>query len=165
MIMAQQLSPDADSLSQHEQAEQQSGISGGAAIQEPSAEPSIRSLRRSRDDRVIAGVCGGAGRYLGIDPVVLRLALVALAIGAGTGVLLYIVLWIVIPEAKPGDDLGPAPVVASKETMQWVIGGGLVLIGFLLLAGRIIPWWDSRLFWPAVLIVIGLFVLAKGVRR
>jgi phage shock protein C len=113
---------------------------------------------------MIAGVCGGAGRYLGIDPVLLRLALIALTLGAGAGVLLYIVLWIVIPEAKAGEELAPPPAV-SRDALQWIVGGGLVLIGFLLLAGRVFPWWDSRLFWPAVLILIGLAVLARGVRR
>ncbi len=48
-------------------------------------------LRRSRDDRVIAGVCGGLGRYLGIDPVVVRLAALVLVVAGGTGVLLYLI--------------------------------------------------------------------------
>jgi phage shock protein C len=127
-------------------------------------EPATRVVRRSREDRVIAGVCGGAGRYLGIDPVLLRLAFIALTLGAGSGVLLYVVLWIVIPEARPDEELAPAPAM-GRDTLHWVIGGGLVVLGMLLLAGRVLPWWDERFIWPAVLIVIGLAVLAKGVRR
>jgi phage shock protein C len=48
-------------------------------------------LRRSTDDKVVAGVCGGLGRYFGVDPLFFRLAFVVLAIGGGSGVLLYIV--------------------------------------------------------------------------
>jgi hypothetical protein len=79
--------------------------------------------------------------------------------------LLYIVLWIVIPEAQAGEDLGPAPETASRDTVQLIIGGGLVFIGALILAGQVVPWWDNRLIWPAVLILIGLFVLMKGARK
>ncbi len=57
-----------------------------------------KRLRRSRSDRMIAGVCGGLGEYLGVDPVIIRL-LWAIAIFAyGTGLLLYILAWIVVPE-------------------------------------------------------------------
>ncbi|MBP1909389.1 PspC domain-containing protein [Methanolobus bombayensis] len=57
-----------------------------------------KRLTRSRTDRMIAGVCGGLGNYLGIDPVIIRL-LWAIAIFAyGTGLLLYILAWIIIPE-------------------------------------------------------------------
>ena len=57
--------------------------------------PSQR-LMRSRTDKVIAGVAGGIGQYLAIDPVIVRLALVALVF-TGVGVLLYPVLWLIMP--------------------------------------------------------------------
>ena len=53
-------------------------------------------LMRSRTDKVIAGVAGGIGQYLAIDPVIVRLAFVALAF-TGVGVLLYPVLWLIMP--------------------------------------------------------------------
>ena len=53
-------------------------------------------LMRSRSDKVIAGVAGGIGQYLAIDPVLVRLAFVALAF-TGVGLLLYPVLWIIMP--------------------------------------------------------------------
>jgi phage shock protein PspC (stress-responsive transcriptional regulator) len=59
----------------------------------------IKTLRRSRSDRMLSGVCGGAGKMLGIDPVILRLAFVALTLlGVGTGALLYLIAWVMIPE-------------------------------------------------------------------
>lgn len=64
-------------------------------------------LMRSRTDKVIAGVAGGIGQYLAIDPVIVRLAFVALAL-SGVGILLYPVLWLIMPSeggqrAAPGE--------------------------------------------------------------
>jgi phage shock protein C len=56
-------------------------------------------LYRSRTDRWIGGVLGGLGAYLGIDPVILRIASILLTVlGAGALVIAYIVMWIVVPE-------------------------------------------------------------------
>ena len=59
------------------------------------------TLMRSRVDRKIAGVCGGIALNQGWDSTVVRLIWVALVLFAGTGVLAYVVLWIVLPEAPP----------------------------------------------------------------
>lgn len=59
------------------------------------------ALRRSRSDRVVAGVCGGLGEFFGINPVWFRLAfLIALIPGGVPGLGLYILLWLVIPSAR-----------------------------------------------------------------
>jgi phage shock protein PspC (stress-responsive transcriptional regulator) len=57
-----------------------------------------RRLYRSRTDKQIAGVSGGLGKYLDIDPTIIRLAFVALMVVGGQGLLLYLILAIVIPE-------------------------------------------------------------------
>ncbi|SFP48864.1 Phage shock protein PspC (stress-responsive transcriptional regulator) [Amycolatopsis arida] len=58
-----------------------------------------RKLRRSPTDRMIAGVCGGWARMLGVDAAILRILLVAATIfGVGTPVLVYAVCWILMPE-------------------------------------------------------------------
>ena len=54
-------------------------------------------LRRSRNDKVVAGVAGGFAQWLGIDPVIVRVVLVVLAIFGGSGLLLYAIGWLVIP--------------------------------------------------------------------
>lgn len=56
-----------------------------------------KKLRRSRTDKMVAGVCGGLGKYLEIDSTVVRLAFVLLLIFAGTGVLLYLIMWLIMP--------------------------------------------------------------------
>ena len=60
------------------------------------------TLRRSVMDRQIAGVCGGLGEYFGIDTTAVRVAYVLLSIfsAAFPGLLVYIVLWLLIPERE-----------------------------------------------------------------
>lgn len=57
-----------------------------------------RKLRRSRGNRVLAGVCGGLGNFMGIDPVVIRIAVVLLMFFAGMSLWVYIIMWLLIPE-------------------------------------------------------------------
>ena len=58
-----------------------------------------RRLYRSRSEKVIAGVCGGFAEYFGIDPVIPRLVWVFLVLGAGIGILAYLICWVVIPKS------------------------------------------------------------------
>lgn len=59
-----------------------------------------KTLRRSRDSRMLSGVCGGLGEYFNIDPTLVRIGVVALTIfTGGTGLIAYGVAWIVMPEA------------------------------------------------------------------
>lgn len=58
-----------------------------------------KKLRRSRSDRMVAGVCGGVAKMLGVDAALIRVALVAATIlGFGTGAVLYLICWIMVPE-------------------------------------------------------------------
>ena len=61
----------------------------------------MKRLYRSRDHRWIAGICGGLGEYLNVDPTVVRAAFVLFALAGGSGILAYIILWFIIPE-EPG---------------------------------------------------------------
>jgi phage shock protein C len=60
-----------------------------------------KRLRRSRTERMIAGVCGGIAEYLNVDPTIVRLIWVLIAFLAGAGVLLYIIMWIIMPLDMP----------------------------------------------------------------
>jgi phage shock protein C len=62
-------------------------------------ETPTKTLRRSRSDRMVAGVCGGIARHVGVDAAVVRIVLVAATIlGFGTGALLYAACWLIVPE-------------------------------------------------------------------
>lgn len=56
-----------------------------------------RKLYRSRTNTVFAGVCGGLGEYLSIDPTVVRLAFVLLALFGGQSILVYLIMWLIMP--------------------------------------------------------------------
>jgi phage shock protein C len=71
-------------------------VDAGTTTQAPKP---ARRFRRSNDDRMVAGVCGGAAKMLGIDSSLLRVILVAATIfGVGAGALVYLVCWMVVPE-------------------------------------------------------------------
>jgi phage shock protein PspC (stress-responsive transcriptional regulator) len=59
-----------------------------------------RRVYRDPDNRVLGGVCGGLGAYLSMDPLILRILFIVIFFGFGAGLLIYIILWIIIPEAK-----------------------------------------------------------------
>jgi phage shock protein C len=56
-----------------------------------------RKLYRSRTDRTIAGVCGGLASYFNVDPTLVRVLFVVLAVLGGSGVILYLALWLIVP--------------------------------------------------------------------
>lgn len=57
-----------------------------------------KRLYRSRDNSMIAGVCGGLGEYFDMDPTFIRLLWVLFILAGGSGILAYIIAWIVIPQ-------------------------------------------------------------------
>lgn len=119
-----------------------------------------RLLRRSPDDKVIAGVCGGLGRYLGVDPVLLRIAFVILAVAGGGGILIYVVAWILIPEEREGENLGTVKP-AGQEVTRLIVGGTLIAIGTILLLNLSLPR-VGKYFWPLALIAIGVAVVIQA---
>ena len=74
------------------------GFTGGGSAASAPATQAINTLRRSRNDRWIGGVCGGIAEITGVASWVWRLIFAALLMCAGTGVLFYILLWIFVPE-------------------------------------------------------------------
>ena len=90
---------------------QQAGMAGSA----PAGIAISKRLMRSSRDKKIAGVCGGLAEYFDIDPTIIRvLWLLAIFLG-GTGVLAYIILWIVLPVAPLTVPVvvSPGPVAAG----------------------------------------------------
>jgi phage shock protein PspC (stress-responsive transcriptional regulator) len=57
-----------------------------------------RKLYRSKNNRMIAGVCGGLGDYFNIDPTLVRLLFVLIGLTVGGGFLIYLLLWLILPE-------------------------------------------------------------------
>ena len=135
------------------------------------ASPGPRRLVRSRDDRVIAGVCGGLGEYLGVDAVLIRIAALILIFAGGAGLILYVIGWIAMPEASEGVAVaaGQPPtrpgVPVERTTGAVVIGALFVLIGVFFLLDEAFPDFLSwNWVWPIALIAVGAIVILRARR-
>jgi phage shock protein C len=138
---------------------------------------STKRLERSERNRVIAGLFGGLGEYLNVDPNLLRLAGVALLIVApGVMVLLYALGVLLIP--RRGGKSYLTPEVDMQVVGPVLVGALLVLIGFALIPpSPLLSVWSSevppsmtfRVSVPgtagAVLVVIGLVILFERLRK
>lgn len=71
-----------------------------------------KKLRRSENDRIIAGVCGGLAEHFGIDSTLMRLGFILIVVLGGSGVLLYLILWLIMPKDAN------APAVINKERVK-----------------------------------------------
>ncbi len=132
---------------------------------------------RSRNDRMIGGVAGGIAEYFEIDPVIVRIIFV-LALFFGAGILAYILLWIIIPEApftfenntnttSTSEQDTKSETTEKKEEKfennktrtSYIFGGILVVVGVLLLFDNFISF-DA--FWPLIFIALGVALIFKS---
>lgn len=102
------------------------------ATQPPGMTERLRMLRRSRSDRVVAGVLGGLGRQLGIDPLILRVVTAVLAVFGGVGILLYAIAWLLTPaDDDPASVLDQAigrHSVRDASSVPLALGLGAVIV-------------------------------------
>ncbi len=99
--------------------------------QQPSAPagPTVRAqLRRSGSDRMIGGVCGGLADYSGIDPVLWRVGFVGLTLAGGSGILVYLFLWVLTPSDPLPADTEPSPVERLVDRLHRAISGALASV-------------------------------------
>jgi phage shock protein C len=81
-----------------------------------------RRITRSRSDRMIAGVAGGLAAYFGIDPLFIRIALVVLALINGFGAIIYLALWLIVPNEGSLSE-GRSTVQEAVAEMQAYVEG------------------------------------------
>ena len=74
----------------------------------------VKKLYRSKDDRWLGGVCGGIARYFNVDSTIIRVLFILLALVIGGGILVYIILWIIIPEEPDDLAVESAPEAESE---------------------------------------------------
>ncbi|MDP9234111.1 MAG: PspC domain-containing protein [Actinomycetota bacterium] len=106
---------------------------------------------RSPTDRVLTGVAAGLAGRFGMDPLVIRLGFVVLALAGGAGIILYAVLWLLST-----DGAAPAPVkLAPDAVVRRLIAVGLMVTGALLLLRAAGIWFGDALVWPVMLAAAG----------
>jgi len=84
--------------------------------------PEPRRLKRSSTDRVLGGVCGGLGAYLGVDPIIVRVVAVVLAFFGGAGILFYLAAWLLVPSDDPTASSSPGRAATIAGVVVLVIG-------------------------------------------
>ena len=137
-------------------------------------------LYRSLSNRMIGGVCGGLGAYVNIDPIFVRLLFILLLFGSDFGFILYLLLWIIIPEEggaygfkddsfsdrvkSMGNDIQQA-VTQPHPQAGLIMGAGLIIVGGILFLDRLdlswLNWMDFDILWPILLIVGGIVLLLR----
>lgn len=146
----------------------------------------MKKLYRSRCNRMIGGVCGGIAEYFNIDPVIVRVAAVALFFMGGSALLAYVIGLIIIPsepfappttekqENVPVTSAAAPAVKSSSDAVPLFLGIVLIFIGvgFLLHNLPIFNpfYWQVRhiirhFFWPSLLIISGIFIIVRGWKK
>jgi phage shock protein C len=139
----------------------------------------MKRLYRSRKEKKIEGVCGGIAEYFEVDPTLIRVIAVVFLFVGGAALIAYIVGAIIIP-LQPLDERSSdertqqtIPTRGSEGNVSHI--GSLIIGVLLILFGvhsllRHIPYYRrfyelARDFWPVALIVIGLLVILRSVRK
>jgi signal transduction histidine kinase len=121
------------------------------------------ALRRQPDQALIAGVCAGLARRLGVDPLVVRVAFVAITAVGGAGLALYALLWWLLP-TDAGERRFTLP--GGVKSVQVAAGIGLLMLALLLVLRDWGLWFGDATVWPTVLVVSGAALLwRQGVAR
>jgi phage shock protein PspC (stress-responsive transcriptional regulator) len=122
--------------------------------------PPVKELHRSRDNRMVAGVCGGLGRYFDLNPVFFRVGFVVLALLGGSGILVYLAAALVIPDDGRRDSIA-VEALRNRRARPWpLIGLALVAIASIILLSHARLWPDSDFLWIVVLVAGGALLWA-----
>lgn len=146
-------------------------------------------LYRSRKDAMIGGVCGGLAQYLAVDPSLVRIFFLILLFGTGFGLIIYLILWLVIPQEDPiVDGSGRMYDAAEYADRAINIGGevrerfrnpnpaaaryfgiGLIIAGVIFLLQNLnlpyLAWLRMEILWPAILILGGIALVIRAVQK
>ncbi len=149
-----------------------------------------KTLHRSQTDKIIAGVCGGLAEYFSVDSTIIRLLFILVVALGGSGLLIYLLLWLIMPK-----NAGETAVINEQRVKEFaneikakaqdlreefkkdkpeedtvkdrrhggLFGWVLVILGVVFLANNFMPFWmRSHMvnYWPLLLVFIGVVIIA-----
>jgi len=110
---------------------------------------------RSRSDRIVAGVAAGIAERLKIDPVVIRLAFVVLSFAGGLGIVVYLLAWLIVPDAHPSADRPDGGATGVRQ----IVSVGLVVAGVMVLSRKAGLWFSDPAAWSVGFVAFGSAIL------
>ena len=130
-------------------------------------------LYRSRNQKMLAGVCGGIAEYFNIDVTLIRLIWAVISIPSfGTGILMYIIAAIIIPERPYGQQHNTEFIDVTQSVdrskIMIILGAVLILIGIIALISGLFPFlWRmfQNAFWPLIVIIMGIALIYSSWRN
>jgi phage shock protein PspC (stress-responsive transcriptional regulator) len=124
-----------------------------------------RRLTRVDDGRWLGGVAAGLGRYFDVNPLVYRIAFGALAFAGGTGILLYVAAWLVIPSDDREESIAVDALRQHRDRPWMLLGVGLLLVGAVLALSEADFWPGSGNVWLAATLAGAALVWWHVARR
>lgn len=121
-----------------------------------------RALTRPKDDRWLGGVCKGLGAYFDLNPALYRIAFVALAFAGGTGILLYLAAWLVIPAEGAAESVAATELKKHREHPRRLLGLALLAAIGLAILSSIHVWPSPGNFWVLTALVIAALAWWRG---
>ena len=125
-----------------------------------------KRLYKSQTNKIIAGVCGGLAEYFDVDSVIMRVLFVLLAFFGGSGFILYIACWIIMPKNAPAGDGQNGPGESKATNARKVFGIVLIVGGAILLFSNLgffsfLHMWDISwsFVFPILLILLGMAII------
>ena len=131
----------------------------------PPGPPLRAQLRRSRTDKVIGGVSGGLAEYSGIDALLWRVGFVALTLAGGTGIIVYLLLWLLMPVGHgTAVEKPPRPPAGPRSPVPGITMAALLIaVGLLAFANSVFGWEaPARVFFGTALLIVGLGLAAAA---
>ena len=134
-------------------------------------------ISRSRQNRVFGGVASGLANYLSIDAIIVRILFVVSVFFSGIGILLYLIMWIVIPEEKfidfnftnmntenkseepNNEDINFTIPTKNNKNGQVVLGIILVLIGLFFLGVEVFSFLNFEDLFPILIVGLGIYLV------
>jgi len=142
----------------------------------------INKLYRVERGKIIFGVCAGLAEYMELEPILIRLVFLILFFAGGSGFLIYLISALIMPKKnqrkmeidekikKLAFEARDRVKIFSKEikterqrkgNSRILVGGIIIIFGLSIIAKKLIPGWWEEMFWPTILIVMGMYLIFR----